>query len=185
MRDSKEVFAQIEREIFNAEKAKVGNCNFTAKDVFCWKDKRFKKKKGLKKIFCFICSLFYTPAQNKQKFLEKEGSILRIIKEYSPKIKEQCINYEKYFFQWERENKSGGNNQWAIKKEREALENTDVLYKEEKEKIEIINEMIEFIHPMNKRLIAAREGWVSLENSLEYRDFLESFFSERIKKVGI
>jgi len=93
--------------------------------------------------------LFYTPAQNKQKFLEKERSILRIIKEYSPKIKEQCINYEKYFFQWERENKSGGNNQWAIKKEREALEKIDVLYKEEKEKLELINEMIEFIHPLD------------------------------------
>ena len=58
-----------------------------------------------------------------------------------------------------------------------------MLYKEEREKLELINEMIEFIHPMNKRLNVGHEGWMSIKNGLEYRDFLESFFSERIKKL--
>ena len=80
---------------------------FSMKDVFCRKDKRYIKFKGLKKIFYFVRSLWYVPSQNKPKFLKKEEEILKIIKEYSPQIRQQCLDYEKYFFQWENANRRG------------------------------------------------------------------------------
>ncbi len=184
-RNSTQVFAQIEREIHAIEKEKVGT-DFSARDVFLSKDKRFKRKKGLKKIFYFIRSLFYRPQQNKPKFVQKERDILRIIKEYNPKIREQCINNEKYFFQWERENRSGRSDLgWILKKEEEAWSNAELLYKEEQEKLMRVNEMIRFLHPMHKKLNVGHEGWKSIKNGLAYLDFLESFFEERIKKLEI
>ena len=130
-------------------------------------------------------SLWYVPSQNKPKFLKKEEEILKIIKEYSPQIRQQCLDYEKYFFQWENANRRGECGiSWYEKKELEAWDKADNLFKEEHKKLKEINGMIELFHPMSEKLKPGHEGWVSVKNSLEYLDFLEGFFDKRVKRLS-
>ena len=185
IKNSTKVFAQIERKIYAAEKKRVIS-DFYTRDVFCEKDKRYKKFKGLKKILYFVYSLWYISNQNEPKLLEKEKDILKIIKEYNPQIKQQLQDYEKYFFQWENNNRSGGGDLgWIRTQEKNALERIDDLFEKEQKKLKTVNEMIELYHPISSRLRTGQEGWLSVENSFRYLDFLESFFEERIKKLSI